>query len=145
MVPTMQRYTADQLIGKYIRLRDAVKKIKERHKQELQPYLDGMSAVEYFAAQMMTELNTTLSTDVGSCFWVPQESFKCADAVAFHNWMRTNNEWRMLTTHVSKEGIRAWREEQKRPLDWPADVEWNPPIPPGIEYTYHMDVQFRKG
>jgi 3-methyladenine DNA glycosylase AlkD len=141
----MLSLTAEQIISQYIKLRDYAKKIKERHKAELAPYDAAMDALAAAAAQMMTELKTTLSSESGSCFWVPQESFKCEDQVTFQSWVRTNNEWRMLTAHVSKEGIRAWREEQKRPLDWPADVEWNPPIPPGIKYDYHMDVQFRKG
>lgn len=138
-------YTAEQIVSQYIKLRDTVKKIKDRHKAELAPYDEAMTALEGIAGQMMTELKTTLSTDSGSCFWVPVSRYKCVDVTKFQGWVRGHNEWRMLTAHVSKEGIEAWRDEQKRPLDWPADVEWNPPVPPGIEYDYHMAVQFRKG
>jgi hypothetical protein len=138
-------YTAEQLIEQYIALRDAVKKIAERHAAELEPYKAGMDAIAGEAARMMRHMKTTLSTPAGTCFWMPHESFKVEDQELFRNWVIDRNEWRMTTAHVSKDGIRAWRDEQQRPLDWPADVEWNPPIPPGLSYDFEMRVQFRKG
>jgi hypothetical protein len=138
-------YSAEQLVEQYIALRDAKKKIVERQAKELEPYELAMEQIAGEAARMMRHMGTTLSTPAGTCFWMPHESYKVKDLELFRNWMLANEEWRMATAHVSKDGIRAWREEQVRPLDWPADVEWNPPVPPGIEYDFENRVQFRKG
>lgn len=138
-------FTAEQLIEHYIYLRDTKKKIVERHATELKPYDDAMEHIAGEAARMMRHFKTTLSAASGTCFWMPHESYKVEDIETFRPWAIKNEEYRMLTTHVSKDGIRQWREEQKQPLDWPADVEWNPPIPPGIEYDFELRVQFRKG
>lgn len=139
------KYTAEQLVQHYIALRDTVKKIKERHKLELEPYLNAMEHIEGEAARMMTHFETTFSTEHGSCFWVPFETYKVVDSTVFHDFVQKNQEWRMTTNNVAKDGIREWRDEQKRPQDWPADVEWVPPVPPGIEYDVSFNVQFRKG
>lgn len=138
-------YTADQIVSQYIKLRDTVKKISERHAKEIEPYTKAMEALADEAARMMRHLKTTLSTDSGSAFWTPREQFKVVDINKFRMFVLTTNEWRMTTNHVSKDGIRDWREEQIKPDDWPADVEWVPPVPPGIEYNFEQVVQFRKG
>jgi hypothetical protein len=138
-------FSAEQICSRYIALRDTVKLLNERHAAQLAPYKAAMETLEGEAGRMMRAMKTTLSTNAGSAFWVPQESYKVVDVEAFRAFMLANNEWRMGTAHCSKDGIRAWREEQKRPADWPADVEWNPPIPPGVSYDFDMVVQFRKG
>jgi hypothetical protein len=139
------KYTAEQIVECYIALRDKLKEVKAKHKQELEPFITAMTALEGEAHRMMTHLKSTLSTNAGSCFWVPQSSYKVVNVQEFQSWVQRQNQWQCLTAHVSKEGIEIWRDQQKRPLDWPADVEWNPPVPPGVEYDYHLDVQFRKG
>lgn len=139
------KYTAEQLVQRYIALRDTVNKIKDRHKLELKPYLDAMEQLEGEAGRMMTHFKTTFSTEYGSCFWTPFETYKVVDSDTFRSFVEKNQEWRMTTNHVAKDGIREWRDEQKRPQDWPADVEWVPPVPPGIEYDCRFNVQFRKG
>lgn len=139
------KYTAEQIVKQYIALRDTLTKIKDRHKLEIKPYTEAMEVLEGEAARMMRHLKTTLSTDFGSAFWVQHESYKVVDAQIFQNFVEDRREWRMMTNHVAKDGIRDWRDEQKRPADWPADVEWVPPVPPGIEYNVDINVQFRKG
>lgn len=138
-------YSADQIVAQYIALRNTVQKIGERHAKELAPYTAAMEALADEAARMMRHLKTTLSTDAGSAFWVPREQFRVTDPVKFRSFVLDKNEWRMTTNHVSKDGIREWREEQTQPADWPKDVDWVPPVPPGIEYNFEYVVQFRKG
>lgn len=143
--PPQFPYSAEQIVAQYIALRNTVKKIGERHAKELAPYTQAMEALADEAARMMRHFKTTFSTDSGSCFWTPQEKFTVVDVNTFRAFVLKNNEWRMTTNHVSKDGIREWREAQTKPTDWPADVEWVPPIPPGIEYNFEYVVQFRKG
>lgn len=138
-------YSAEQIVAQYIALRNTVQKIGERHAKELAPYTQAMEALADEAGRMMRHFKTTFSTDSGSCFWVPREQMKVVDPLKFRAFVLKNDEWRMTTNHVSKDGIREWREEQKKPADWPADIEWVPPIPPGIEYNFEYVVQFRKG
>lgn len=138
-------YTAEQIVQHYIALRDTAKKITERYARELEPYKVAMAALENEASRMMRHFKTNLSTEFGTAFWTTRESYKVENPELFRNWVIDKEEWRMTTNHVSKDGIRAWREEQQQPADWPANVEYVPPVPPGIAYECEMVVQFRKG
>lgn len=139
------KYTAEQIVRQYIVLRDTLKKIKEQHTLEIKPFLDAMEVLEGEAGRMMTHFKTTFSTEYGSCFWTSFETYRVVDSTEFRHFVIENQEWRMTTNHVAKDGIREWRDEQKCPEEWPADVEWAPPVPPGIEYDCKFNVQFRKG
>lgn len=133
------RWTAEQLIRKYIALRDHRKVITDRHKDELKPIDLAMEAIEGEAGRMMQHLKSTLSTDMGSCFWVTTIKYKVEDSTLFRNWVVANAQWQCMTNHVSKDGIEAVLENT------PADPETGiKPLPPGLSSDYVISVQFRR-
>lgn len=133
------RWTADQLIAKYIALRDHRKVITDRHKNELAPIDMAMEAIEGEAGRMMEHLKTTLSTDSGSCFWVASTKYTVSDPVAWRTWVISTQNWDCTTNHVSKDGIEAVLE--KTPADPETGIK---PLPPGLSSDYVVKVQFRK-
>lgn len=140
-VPQTLTYTADQIVEKYLALRNTVKAIKARHAAELVPYANAMEALENYAAVMMTKLNTTLSTPHGSAFWVRSWTYKCEDFDKFFPWVVKQKQQQMLTRHVSQDAIADWIEVQKATAAEGQEIK----LPPGVISDYRITVQFRKG
>jgi hypothetical protein len=133
-------YTADEVVKQYLALRETKKAIVKRHIEELAPYKAAMDVLEGYAAIMMRQLNTTLSTPHGSAFWVRSWSYRCEDFEKFWPWVVKEKQQQMLTRHVSQDAISDWIEVQKamRPNE---EIK----LPPGLTGDYNISVQFRKG
>lgn len=133
-------YDAEQIIARYIHLRDFVKAEKAAFNDRMKPYTDAMEALEGAAAQLMKATGQTkLSADSGTAFPVPSTSYKVAEPDKWHTWVQTHQLFGMYTNHVSKEALEAYLEETKDP----DSGAYNPP--PGIAIEGHVSIQFRRG
>ena len=125
--------TAEQIVKKYIELRNFVEAETKAFKTRMADYTSAMETLENLAGQMLDETGQrALSTESGTAFRVNKSRITCSDKDAFHAWVREINAWHFLTAHVAKEAVETWMEQNEGQL------------PPGIKYEGFTEVQFRK-
>lgn len=126
-------YTAEDIVKKYIELRDFVQAETKAFKVRMQTYTDGMSALEAAAAAMMAQTRqTALPTSFGTAYREPQLSVTCQDKDSFHEWVRVNGQWHFLTAHVSKEAVEQYVEAHEGQA------------PPYLKVDTYNAVRFRR-
>lgn len=104
-------YTAEDIVKKYIEIRDFVAEENKAFKERMKAYTEGLSTLEGLAAAMMADTKqTALKTEFGTAYREPQLSVTCEDKNSFHEWVRTNGFWQFLTAHVSKEAVEQYME-----------------------------------
>lgn len=126
--------TADEIVGKYIAIRDYIKRQEDNLEQALKPYRDALQVLEQAADTLMksTGLSALQCKGTGTAFYQSWSSVKCADREAFHDWVFATNARAFLTAHVSKEAVEKLLEDTGT-------------LPPGIGRESGVRVTFRKG
>lgn len=128
------RYTADQIVERYLAVRDYAKEIKAKHALELKPYNDAMDTLEAMAGDLMRETGQrALSTIHGTAFFSRTLSVTCEDTTAFFDFVFKHQAREYLTSHVAKEAVQVY-------MDGPG--EGHPP--PGVKVVPVVNVNFRK-
>lgn len=126
-------YTASDIVKRYIELREHVQEETKAFKARMQEFIGAMEIIEGMAAAMMAETKQrALSTEFGTAFPVTKDRVTCTDKDAFHAFVRKHQAWNFLTSHVAKEAVDAWMENN----------EGQPP--PGIKVEGYTEIQFRK-
>lgn len=128
----MTGFTTEQLIDKYIELRDRRDAKSDAIKKELAILNAGMDAI---AANLLDEMNaageTSRKTDRGTAF------IKVVDFVGVGNWdttltsILTNQQYNLLNKAVNKMAVKEYIAEHGTP-------------PPGVNYTEKREVQVRR-
>ena len=129
----IEGYTAEDVVKKYIEIRDTIKVFKQQYDAFIAPYVQGLEQLEAMAASMMaTTRQTKLSTEYGTAYREPQLSVTCPDKDLFHEWVRVNGCWHFLTAHVSKEAVEQYIEEHEGQA------------PPHLKVDTYNAVRFRR-
>jgi len=91
------------LIEAYVKVRDGIKEIKERHKQELAPWEQGLAEAE---GALMTLLNTygaeSMRTNAGTAFKAQWTKATVTDWQAVLDWAVANERWDLFERRVAK-------------------------------------------
>lgn len=107
--------TIDQLTAGYIQLRDAKKRMAERHKLELEPINDKMKKIEsWFLKRMNADGVDSYAGAAGTPYRVLATNVKIDDWELFSAFARENDIEGMATHGVSKKEVREWIEENGR-------------------------------
>lgn len=126
------RMSADDMIDKYIRLRDKTKAIKERHVEELAPYAKAMDVLE---AWMLEALNNarlqSMKSAHGTAYKTTRTSAKVTDWPAVLAFIKTREAWDLLEARVSKLAAQSIIDETGQPI-------------PGVETASEIVVNVRK-
>lgn len=123
----------EQLISKYIELRDYVKIINKKHKEELEPYVTGMLVIEEALGDLLKELNlSSLKCSAGTAFKKPSLSVSVVDKDSFLSWVIQGNKVDFLTSHICKEAVKEHLEENEKD-----------PIP-GLQIIKGEEIQVRR-
>ena len=124
---------AEEIIAKYIDIRDFIEAKEKEHKEALKPYRQALDTLEGAAALMAQQTGqTSLKSVSGTAFPVDQLRVKCDDKDVFLDFVIDGNRREFLTAHVSKEAVREYMESHEGE------------VPPGIEIEKFVSWQFRK-
>ena len=97
------QWTAEQLIGKYVEIRDGIKEISERHAAELKPHNDALEAL---AAGLQDVLNAaggdSIKTAAGTAYRSAITSAKMEDWTAFVNFVQQTGDTELLVRNANK-------------------------------------------
>jgi hypothetical protein len=130
--------TADQLVAKYVELRDRCTAAKKKYEAEIAPWKDGMEKLEGHLQQMLDATGAnSMNTDHGTIFRTYKESATVADWDAFMAYIQNNDEWGLLERRVSKTYVKELMDEQR-------DGSYRNPPPPGVNFVRLAAVQVRR-
>jgi len=131
-VNTDQTWTVDDMIGKYVRLRDQKRQVEEKHKEELKRYNDVLSGIEAWLMEQMNRLGLdNMKTPHGTAFKSVRRSATVYEWAVTLPWIIANQAWHLLEARVSKTAAFDTVNETKEPI-------------PGVELNTEVCLNIRR-
>lgn len=122
----------EELIDKYIKLRDLVSDMEAEHKAKI---ARAKSAMEKIETQLLNTLNETgqesARTKAGTAFKSISTSARVVDRDAYISFVREGGYWSMLESRISKKSAEEWLNTTGSP-------------PPGVDITRRYTVNIRR-
>lgn len=130
---TQQIFTSEQLIARYIELRDQIAAIKKRAEDEIKPLQGFMDVI---ASQMLSDMNdsgeTSKKTPAGTVFKKQSAFVGVQDWDELLPYIVSTESWTLLNRAVNKTAVLEYMKENE-------DA-----VPPGVNISFKNEVQFRK-
>lgn len=122
----MAALNIDDLVGKYLKLRELKKEKEEAHKREVAPISEMMGKLEMLFLQRMNEAGLeSLPTKHGTPYKSKRTSATVADWEAVYSFIREHELDNMLERRVNKSAVQQYVEEHG---DLPPGVNWREEI-----------------
>ena len=122
----------DDLIGKYIKIRDGRDELKQQHAEELKRFTNALTKIEQ---TILAEFNDTgqesAKTSNGTAYRSTRTSAKVADRDAFFDFVKSNDAFDFLESRANKNAVEAYLDE-------------NGELPPGIDVTRVITINIRR-
>jgi hypothetical protein len=130
--PPATTFDVEKYVGGYVRLRDKIAEIEERHKEELKPHkalLDKLNNL--LLEHLLSQKAENIATSVGTVYRHLQDSFSAEDVDAFRRHVIGSEAWELLDWKANKTSAKAFMDEHKAP-------------PPGIKYNARYVAGIRR-
>ena len=112
----------DQLIAKYIALRDKKTTMKRAYDAKVAAIDEGLDTIERLLHTHLTENGVDrLGSKEGVAFFSTERSATVADHDAFFNYLRESDNWHLADIRASKKQIGEFRDEFD---DLPPGINW---------------------
>lgn len=129
----MSEINYDDVIKKYIALRDARKELKEIYERQDSVLKDQIERIKLWILGKQREMGVTqFKTPHGIAFQQTRTIYSCADWGVFHQWITKNERLDFLEKRVGQRAIAEYREETNS-------------IPPGLSCFSETEINIRKG
>jgi hypothetical protein len=123
----------DEMIKKYIRLRDKKAAMEVAHKAALKPINLLMEKIEAALSTHLTKSGTQSSnTKAGTVYLKTQLSCTVEDRDAFLRYVLKNKKFSFLESKANKVAVREYMEAEQAP-------------PPGVKVTQRVTVNVNRG
>jgi hypothetical protein len=111
------RQTPAWLIEEYLKLRNKVNEIKQKHAEQLEPYATVMQAIE---GQLLDHLSKnelgSVKSDSGTAYKQTVTSVTVDNWDQALSWIQEHNAWDLLERRVSKQVATTIIEESQKPI-----------------------------
>jgi hypothetical protein len=115
--PLKTTLTTDQLIAKYVALRDKVADIKKAQVAQLAPYNDAMAMLEGILLDKLNQAGEeSVRTASGTAYKTARVSVTCNAWSQTLEYIQTHEAWDLLDARVSKTAAQAIIEETGQPI-----------------------------
>lgn len=122
----------DQIIQRYIALRDKKAELVAAHKAEVAKFDVGLERCELFLLKTMQSMGVeSIRSELGTAYKSTRTSAGVADWPAALDFIKGNEHWEMLEKRVSKAFVEAYRTEHND-------------LPPGINWREETTVNIRR-
>jgi hypothetical protein len=126
-------FTRDQIVAKFVELRDEIDAKEAAHKAEIAKLKERQGVIEnYLLSDMVQKGETSFSTSAGTAFIKTSEYLKVADKSTFVEFVKQQDDLNFLTVSASKTHCLEYKENTGH-------------LPPGLNYTAVKEVQIRRG
>ena len=122
----------DELIEKYIKLRDGRDALKKRHAEEMAKIAGPMDQLAGILLDNLSRLGVdSVKGKHGTAFKSTKVSVTVGDWDETLAFIQENDLWHMLNKAVSKDAVKQYRDEHGD-------------IPPGVKYQEILDIGIRR-
>ena len=122
----------EKRVAQFVRLRDKIKLLTEKHDAELAPYKEAKAQLE---AELLNHLNhnnmKSARTDAGTVSISEKTSCRVDDTDAFRSFVVNNGEWDLCDMKANAPAVEKYMEEQQAP-------------PPGVVVNKFRTVGVRR-
>ncbi len=128
----------------FVKLRDKIRDIKERHKKELKPYNEALEKLGNMLLDHLNQIGVeSVRADAGTPHKVIERSAAIADKDAFWAWVVTQGKWEFLDYKANVTAVAQHIEEQlEKAKEDPTIV---PAAPPGVNYSERYKIGVLRG
>jgi hypothetical protein len=128
----MSSFTIEQIIEKYLDLREQIERINAETKAKLEPINKAMEGIEsYLMATANTTGQTQFGTTAGTAFITTSNQCGVADWEAVKKYIEENKAWHLLNKAVNKTAVGEYVDQHQTP-------------PPGVKWAAIKVIQVRK-
>jgi hypothetical protein len=128
----MSNVTPAELVERYIALRNLRDKIRDEHKDQLEPIVAAMDRLEGVVLDHLRSTGVeSMRTAGGTVYYSRRDSFKVVDGPAFFQFVFDNQRSDMLENRAAKEAVNAHLKDTGT-------------LPPGVGVSSEYVVGFRK-
>ncbi len=125
--------TTGDLVETYISLRDRKAEITKKIKEKTDKIDAAMRQVEAILLKKMdADDSESIRTDRGTVFKSTKTGARVADWDAVLDYIREHDAYELLTKGVSKDAVKAYRDEH------------NGDIPPGVDWYSEISINVRR-
>lgn len=129
----MAEINVDDVIKKYVSLRDQRSVLKKEYERNDEALKDQQERIEKWLLAKQQSLGVTqFKSAHGIAYQVPKTLYTCVDWGTFHNWIIENRRPDLLEKRILQGGMKEFREETGT-------------IPPGLNSFSKIEVNIRKG
>lgn len=130
-------------VSQFVKLRDKIKELKDKHEEELKPYNECKSMLEGVMLEHLNQVGAdSVGTSAGTVSRSRKDSATIADMSAFWAWVTINGEFDMVDRKCNvtacREYIQTLEEKAKE------DPSVIPMAPPGVSFTSIFTVGVRR-
>lgn len=130
--PLSPRQKCAKRIADFIRIRDRIQEIEDRHKAELAPLLELKDQVAGWLQDFMDNAGAaSIKTEAGTCHFNNRASATVADPSAFMNYVIENHQFDLLDRRANAPAVRDF-------------VKQNGTLPPGVNLSNVRTVGVRR-
>lgn len=125
-------WTAEQLIAKYVEIRDDIADISERHKNELAPKKQALEIIENALMQILNDQGgQNIKTPAGTAYRSEVLTVKVESWPLVQEYITTHGRWDMLVQNVNKTAIKEL-------------LETTGTLPPGVSTQTIFNLNVRR-
>jgi len=119
-------------VTQFIQLRDKIKAIKDKHKEELKPYEEGKEALEAYIMQWLQALKLEhAATEAGTAYLSTKVSATVKDMAEFWKYVQTNGLFDLVDKRANAPAVTAHIKQHGAP-------------PPGVNYSTMLSLGVRR-
>lgn len=112
----------NELIDRYIQLRDKKAQVVRAHEANVARYDEAMAKIEEALAKHMTDSGTDrVGSGAGTAFFSNTRSATVADRDAFFGFLQDSGLWHLADIRAAKKQISDYRDEMN---DLPPGINW---------------------
>jgi hypothetical protein len=126
------RMTMDNMIEKYVKIRDKKKVLEDQHKEAMKPYTDTLDRLEAYMLEAMNQSGLkSMKSPHGTAYQAVRTSAKVTDWPAALGYIREHQAWDLLEARISKLALQELTEATKD-------------VVPGVETSSEVVVNVRR-
>jgi hypothetical protein len=125
----------DELVGKYIELRDRKATIKAKYDAKIDAVDAILDKIEVVLLKTFEETGqNSANTDAGTAYKATRVSCTIADKDAFLDYVRSQEAWELADVRASKTGIEQYKGVNN---DLPPGVNWRETVVVNVNRPKH--------
>jgi 3-methyladenine DNA glycosylase AlkD len=122
----------DQLVERYVKLRDNIKAKEDEQKQALAPFKELMKEMELAMQQHLASVGAeSVATAHGTVYTTTKKSATVADAQVFRDWIIEHQAWDVCDIRANAPAVADYLDHFGA-------------LPPGLNYSTTMAVNIRR-